>query len=55
LSWFEGVDCEALAAGRAVRLNPPRGGWFTPTGKIQWQKATFLPSGVTSVELTPAT
>ncbi len=34
-SWFEGVDREALAAGRAVRLNPPRGVWFTPTGKIQ--------------------
>jgi len=34
-TWFEGVDREALAAGGAVRLNPPRGVWLTPSGKIE--------------------
>lgn len=32
--WREGFDREALEAGRAVRLTPPRG-WLTPSGKIE--------------------
>ncbi len=33
--WLEGLDREALDAGRAVRLYPPRGAWLTPSGKIE--------------------
>jgi anaerobic selenocysteine-containing dehydrogenase len=33
--WLEGVDLDALNAGEAVRLNVPRGGWLTPSGKIE--------------------
>jgi anaerobic selenocysteine-containing dehydrogenase len=33
--WLEGVDLDALNEGRAVKLNPPRGTWLTPSGKIE--------------------
>ncbi|MGZ6080847.1 MAG: molybdopterin-dependent oxidoreductase [Myxococcaceae bacterium] len=33
--WFEGLDRQALDAGEAVRLNPPRKGWLTRSGKIE--------------------
>jgi anaerobic selenocysteine-containing dehydrogenase len=33
--WLEGLDREALEAGRAVRLAPPRGRWLTPSGRIE--------------------
>lgn len=33
--WREGLDREALEAGRAVRLTQPRGRWLTPSRKIE--------------------
>ncbi len=33
--WREGLDREALEAGRAVPLRPPRGRWATPSGRIE--------------------
>ena len=33
--WLEGLDRDALEAGRAVRLRPPRGRWLTPSGRIE--------------------
>lgn len=32
--WLEGLDRQALEAGRPVRLAPPRGRWLTATGRI---------------------
>ncbi len=34
-AWTEGIDRAALEEGRAVRMKVPRGGWPTPSGKIQ--------------------
>lgn len=34
-SWLEGLDRAALDAGHAVKLKPPRGGWRTPSGRIE--------------------
>jgi anaerobic selenocysteine-containing dehydrogenase len=42
--WFEGLDRQALDAGEAVRLNPPRKGWLTRSGKIEiWNEQLAEP------------